>query len=316
MNHHELNEQLLQTRQAIAERDHFQRALMRIERSLEEERATLRQMEESLRSEGEDVRRLERMSLSTLFYTLVGNRAERLEEERRELISAQIKYDQGRRRVQALLDDQLLTHRKISAAGDLDRRYKSLLDEKERLLLQSGRPDDGELAQLPVLSERLAETREMERELKEAIQAGEQAEQGLGRLVESLESASNWGTWDMLGGGMLVSAVKHSRLDDAGQAAEAVQPLLQRFERELGDVGASAGLSVERSGLMTFADLFIDGLLVDLMVQSRIHDSLDAARKMSRSTGELVARLKTRHTAAQREAQCLEAERRALLEQV
>ncbi len=46
-----------------------------------------------------------------------------------------------------------------------------------------------------------------------------------------------------------------------------------RFENELRDVQDMNYLNVEISGFLTFADFFFDGLLADLLVQSKIADA-------------------------------------------
>ncbi len=114
---------------------------------------------------------------------------------------------------------------------------------------------------------------------------------------------------------MIASAVKHAKLDEASAAVQEVQPLLQRFERELADVGGPGALQVETGGLAGFVDIFMDSLLVDLLVQSRINDSLEAARGMHQKVQELLARLKAEYRQASSQVRELEDERRGLVEQ-
>ena len=310
MNITEFNEALLQLREAMGERDRWQRELSRVERSLGEEREALRRLQEELQVESEDVQRLEGLSLVGLFYRVIGSRQEHLEEERREMLAAKLKHDNALRRVETLERDAEDLRRRIAGKRGLDERYAALMDQKEAALRQSG----GEQAeQLVAMAERLAGARTRQKELREAVQAGELAERGLRHAVEALESAQGWGTWDMLGGGMISSAVKHSKLDEANEAVRTVQPLLQRFERELADVGGSMGLNIESGGMVAFVDVFVDNILTDLMVQSRIDESLEGARAVHTRVMELLGRLKNQETAAQQEVQAVEMERQRLL---
>ena len=313
MNINQLNDELLEVRAAVAERARLVRDLERAKESLREERDQLARLVEGLRAEDDDVRRLESASLVGLFYAVMGRRETRLEEERRELLAAKLKHDNSQRQVETLERDVADLSARLVGKERLESRYEALLVEKERLLQQ----DAGDYSrQLSELADELAGLRSQERELDEALQAGRAAEAGLRKVVEALDSASGWGTWDMLGGGMLASAVKHSKLDEANTAVQRVQPLLQRFERELADVGSQAGLTFESDGLTTFADIFFDGLLIDLMVQSRINESLKAARDMHSRVGGLVYRLERSHKEVQQKAQALDQKRRGLLEQV
>ena len=52
-----------------------------------------------------------------------------------------------------------------------------------------------------------------QKEIRDAVLAGEAALDSLRSAREKLESVKNWGVFDMLGGGMVSSFIKHSRMD-------------------------------------------------------------------------------------------------------
>lgn len=112
-----------------------------------------------------------------------------------------------------------------------------------------------------------------ERELQEAIQAGEQALKSLRAAAEKLDSAKKWGIFDMLGGGFLASLVKNSKMDQAAADMTSARYDLQRFQRELKDVCVTADMQLEVSDFLTFADFFFDGFVADYLVQSRIEEA-------------------------------------------
>ena len=56
------------------------------------------------------------------------------------------------------------------------------------------------------------------REVAEAVAAGRRALTSLETAADALGSASNWGLFDILAGGIISSLVKRSRLDDAEEA--------------------------------------------------------------------------------------------------
>ena len=312
MNIQQLNQQLSEVHGQIAERERLSRALERAETALAEEHKNLKALEDSFRKEDADVSRLETTSLVGLFYTIMGRKETRLEEERHELLGAKLKYDNCRVRVEALERDIQVLRDHLQGGEGLKDFYQVLLNEKERLL----RKESGEEARLlDTLAARLANEQAAERELDEAVKAGKDARDGLQHVVEALNSASSWGTLDLLGGGMLTSAVKHSRLDEASKAVQEVQPLLQRFDRELADVSGQVGLDIEAGGLTAFADIFVDNLLIDLLVQSRITESLEAAESMLARVKELVTRLSDQHAAASGRIQEIELERKRIIEQ-
>ena len=109
------------------------------------------------------------------------------------------------------------------------------------------------------------------KEIHEAINVGQQLQQSLAEANNSLKSASNWGIADLLGGGLIISAIKHSRMQEARNEIYRSQELLARFKSELGDVHMlNKDIELDVSGFLSFADFFFDGLLADWMVQSRI----------------------------------------------
>lgn len=75
-------------------------------------------------------------------------------------------------------------------------------------------------ARLAEVARELADASASSKELQEAIAAGDAVLKELAQVIASLKSASNWGVWDLLGGGLLAGLVKHSRLDDARSAAQ------------------------------------------------------------------------------------------------
>ena len=130
-----------------------------------------------------------------------------------------------------------------------------------------------------------------QREVREAVQAGEEALAGIQKAREKLGSAKNWGIFDMLGGGMISSMVKHSRMDDASEDMEEAKRKLAAFERELKDISISADLSVEMGSFLRFVDTFMDNLFVDFMVQSRIDDALAGLDDVSDRVRRILAQL-------------------------
>ena len=114
------------------------------------------------------------------------------------------------------------------------------------------------------------------REVNEAVVAGETAIRSLQAAREKLDSARNWGILDILSGhkgGLISGFIKHSRVNAAQSCIDQAKHDLMRFENELRDVQDMNYLNVEISGFLTFADFFFDGLLADLLVQSKIADA-------------------------------------------
>ena len=88
-----------------------------------------------------------------------------------------------------------------------------------------------------------------------------------------LNSARNWGIFDIVGGGLISTLIKHSKMSDASAEMEAAKRALERFRSELNDVDEMIDIRFNENDLMAFADYFFDGFLADLVAQSRINDA-------------------------------------------
>ena len=147
-----------------------------------------------------------------------------------------------------------------------------MLREKTQAVKANG----GDIAQQILrLEERTAYLESQSRELEEAFAAGQNALTITDQIVDSLNSAESWGTWDLVGGGLVADLAKHSRLDEAQACVESLQSQLRRFKTELADVTIAADFQVNIDGFLRVADYFFDGLFADWAVLDQIHQSQD-----------------------------------------
>lgn len=112
---------------------------------------------------------------------------------------------------------------------------------------------------------------DLQKEKREAIAAGQRALNSLRAAQNDLDSAKNWGLWDMFGGSFFSTMIKRSKMDAAKGNMEQAKYDLQIFSRELRDVSVSCNLEMETGDFLSFADWFFDGFIVDWMVQERIN---------------------------------------------
>jgi len=280
-----------------------------VQTELQEKSARFASISAQLEKEKVDVEKLEHTSLTALFYSVLGNREQQLDKERQELLSAQLRYQQTKHQVEFLQQDQNSLLQRLDQLAGIESEYELLLSEKEQLLRQSNQAKASELIEI---SEQAANLNSEVREITEAIQAGKDVISSVEQVVDSLESAANWGTWDMLGGGLLSTAVKHSRIDDARSAVNDVQAKMSQFARELADVRKNIELQIDIGELASFADFFFDGLIVDWIVQSKIVDSLEQSKKAKSIIIHAVRELEDLKSVTQNKDRDLQ-ERRALL---
>ena len=133
---------------------------------------------------------------------------------------------------------------------------------------------------------------DIEKEKREAIEAGERALDSLRTAKECLDSAKNWGLVDIFGGGFFTTMMKQSKMEQASRNMEEAKYNLRNFSKELNDVNMSCNLNIETNDFMTFADYFFDGVFVDWMVQERINTARGQVEEAIQKTEYIVNQLR------------------------
>ena len=306
----ELDRELDQARQALERARKLDAVLEDLRAQLERCRQAEAQARDILAREQEDVEELEGMSLASFWARLKGDREERLSQERREALAAKARYDAAQR------DREDLECRLSEVREERDgllvqrSRYQELLEEKEELLRQMG---GGEAQELIRLEEENQEIRRQLQEVREAVTAGDHARWALEEMASALDSASGWGTWDILGGGMLATMAKHSDLDDAQRFGDQARQALSRFRAELADVAAVEVPDVQLGSFAAMADYLFDGLFADLYIQGQISDAQAGVNQSLEQVSWLMSRLAGERQRLEEEARRLERQREELL---
>ncbi len=284
----EINQQIEAARQKVFRRDKLNAMLTELRSQKKELEKRVEELKSSLDQENEDVERLEEKGLTHLFYSMLGKLGEQVEKERKEALAARLKYDQAVNELEQLEHQLKLLEEEFQEYKDSQRTYDNLFAKKKEHMLNS-HSDTGE--QILQLTEELGRAKNNISEIDEAIRAGEAVCSHIESALNSLDSAKGWGTWDMLGGGLVSDLMKHSHIDEAKEEAEVIQRMLSRFRAELADVRIQNEIHFETDGFGKFADFFFDGLIADWCMQSRITESQESFENVRRQVGIVLAKL-------------------------
>ncbi|HUZ36145.1 MAG TPA: hypothetical protein VMV17_07445 [Streptosporangiaceae bacterium] len=262
-----------------------------------------------------DVGRLEGLTLSRVLASMRGARDEELARERAEVQAARYRLGQAAALLEAIGREEDAARARLAGLASAPATYAAVLAEKERHISESGDPRAGHLMELA--DERGRLTAEI-REIAEAVQAADAAGQALAQVQERLDSASGWSTYDtFFGGGAISSAIKHSRLDEAAQAAAHADQLLAVLRTELADIDAvmpvTARLPVE--GVTKFVDIWVDNFFTDLAVRDRINQARDNVTRAARLVAVVRTQLAQRDTQAYARLAAIGKERQDVLSQ-
>lgn len=307
----DINEGLILLKTEIRKKEKWDNQLKHYKMELTELEENVRNLENTLDLEQKDVVRLEGFSVTKFFLTLRGNVDERLEEEKKEVAAVQLRLEEARLAKKEVKDSILDLEEKLNESGNVEKDYEKLFETKERYLKDSNSKIS---AYLYNSYDKEADIKTLLKELNEAVSAGVQVKDALTRAIDSLEKAKGWGTVDMLGGGLLSTAVKHSHMDESTRHVHDAQSLMRRFQKELLDVKQTASMELEVSGLLKFSDYFFDGLIMDFVVQDKITISLENTKRQQSDIGRILSELRVQAGQKNRELNRVLSERKEFVE--
>lgn len=221
-----------------------------------------------LKKEEADVQEVETGGIHSFFRTVFRSREAVLERERLEAAAAGAKYETAMQELSQLNEERDRLRQEYSDLDGCDVAYRQCYQKRAEELLQRG----GEAAEEILQSEAaIGNARARLREIEEARLAAESAEEQLRFIQKALSSAESFGVWDMMGGGVIASVAKRSRMDEAERALPELQRRLNRLSAELRDVEIFVDHQISGQDFLRFADWFFDNFFVDWAVQDQIH---------------------------------------------
>ncbi len=243
--------------------------------------ARVDELEAAAKKEQGDVDALEGFGLHSVLHSVLGGKDAKLEKERGEALAARLKHEAAR----AELAEARVRIRTLSGLvnelGDVKAQYEAVLADKQRWLVEQGDERGGKVLEW---AERKGQLTTKLREVNEAVEAAQEADAIMDKMLGYLREARGWGYADIVGvqaGGDPLSD-GWSKYDAFGAAhvdAVDARHALSRLQSALKDVHL-AELEVELpSSMVKFADWFFDGLAADVFVQSKICQSVASVEK-------------------------------------
>ena len=194
----------------------------------------------------------------------------------------------------------------LDKISEYECKYSEFLKEKVEKIKLSG---SFEALEIMKLEEQIANKKNYKKELNEAILAGEKALISANNVLSSLDSAEDWGTFDLFGGGVISDMVKHNHLDEAQNKVEQLQSDLRRFKTELTDVTINSDIKVNIDGFLRFADYFFDNFFTDWAVLDKINESQKNVKNTKRQIEEVISRLHSMENETDTQIKILEADK-------
>lgn len=308
----EIQERLAEAARLLKEREKLLKRRATIENKIQEQKANWLELKNRLGKEAKDVERLEGLTLQNFWHSLTGTKDIAQHKEQEEYLAAKMKFDGASAALENLQVDIRRIDNELDAVGDPQATYDQAVKDKENYLLRSGGP---EAQQLFDVAEGLGSLQAEIKEAAEAIDAGQKAARSLSEVVKSLGSAQGWGVVDILGGGLITTAIKHSHIGTARNKINRAQQQLRSFQTELADVQTSIP-SIEMGRIWTLADFILDGLLFDFIVQSQINQAQNRTRQLLKEIQSIIEELEQIQEKNRQTASELEQKRRQIIETI
>lgn len=284
-----MTDNLHELQQKAARKPLLERKLYELHKQQHQYENTVISLRAAFRKEQEDAERLEGKSLANYFYQVIGKLDDKLDQERREAYAAKVKLDAAERELAGIKSDIKDTQEQITEALVAEARYKDALEAKRIQLKASGTLVADQILSL---EEKIAALQAQMQEIREAISAGHRARGTADRILSELEDADDWNTWDMFGGGGIITHIaKHEHLDTAQELVSELQSNLRRFKTELTDIQINASMQVNIDGFLRFADYFFDGLFADWAVGDRIGRSQESVNNTKSQISRMLGKL-------------------------
>jgi hypothetical protein len=286
--HSKYNEKISDMKKCIQKKNKLKLLLKQTEQDIIKEKLLLNKLSVDLEKEDQDVLKLQSKNIISLFYAILGTKEERFSKEKQELLKSRLKYDQCKNNIDYLVSESKKIVDKLAKIEGCDVEYEELINKKLKIINLEDKETNQELKNLIKRKENMNANII---EINEAICYGEKALDAIEKTIKKLETADGWGIADILGGGLLTTAIKHSNIDDAREYAEQAQRMLGKFKKEMSDIIMVTGTEIAVGSFENFADCFFDGLIFDWAVQSEIGKTLDTIKNYKNQLDKAVSKL-------------------------
>ena len=119
--------------------------------------------------------------------------------------------------------------------------------------------------------------------IEEILNTGRMTLESLKQARIKLDSVKSWITIDGFGGSLLISIVKHSKIEETLQVLEEAKKNVRRFQLQLKTIELPVCVKKDVGIFVSFATFFLDGTVETYLVKERVNDvteQLDDAVEM------------------------------------
>lgn len=264
----DIDKKILAINKELQRKEKIQIHLNNLMSLIEKRNLALQEVEEKVRKEEQDVKKLEKLNLFSTFQFVLGSREKQLEKERQEFLQAVLKRKGLIENIKAIEKEKSILERSFTSLHDIETELEKLINTKTELL----KSNNSYPAALNRYNEKLASFDSRIRELNVTIKQGEKAKKELHKIIVNLGKVDNWGYKEKAS-----EIIKVNRqIDRTHKHVYIANNFLQRYEEELLDLTEHFEMRYRKEVQMLekFLDQFIDCLITDWIVRSKLENSI------------------------------------------
>ena len=270
----------------------LQERMESLSRRLYEAEDDIRSLLHKYQSEALDVDELQKDKFSHTLLKLIRLYEGKVNKETQEMLSAKLEYDKAAERVKQLAQEKAQLAKKISELAADKRLFDTEYIQRENLI--KSKISQQAFSSYTELERQQFELTKQIAETDEALHAASRVISAAANAVNHLKSAEGWATYDVWGGGGILSHMaKYDHIDDAKAELNRLSSLMKDFENELRDVNmydvcAYAGIDSTTRAV----DFWFDNIFTDLNVRDKIRDDIYQIQKLMGQTDQICNKLK------------------------
>lgn len=253
--------------------------LVNLEKRIKLQRMEVQRLSRITAEEEEDVHKLDKLGMQSLFQTILGNKQEALEKERQEYLMAVLQFQGAEKNLAALKYEKEILEKQLSGMFQAEVTFDNLFKKYEKVIFSQ--LNEKTKNKIKAIDLRILNHEERIVEIREAIKAGKKAEKVLTKIIEDLSEIKTWGNSilakkkiKIYGGGNSADA-KKKFLYHAKNDAQKANILLEHFEIEILDIYKQFKLDYRQyiKSFTNFLEIFYDNLITDWIVKQDIKNT-------------------------------------------
>jgi predicted nuclease with TOPRIM domain len=269
----------------IHELEKVKRHFSKLEKERSETENAISAAEKKLDENYKDIENLENFSIKGIFYKVLGSKEKQIEKERQEYLHTALKSKELKKKLELINYEIDLMSAKTGDLPGLRNELENLKIKRQDEMIWSGTAEGKRLTQILEQQDGLLITL---KEIKEARLEGEACTKDLNAIIAHLNKAKDWGNWDMMGKGRMADYYRRDAMDRVRDISIHAQRSLNRFDRELQDIGKDhLNLEIKIESVSGFLDFFMDNLISDWIVQQKINNSLGNAKSVIEQVNQI-----------------------------